>query len=158
MSRRPPHLGRDRRGATAVEFALIAPVLIAFLLGVAQLGVLFFANAGLQNALAEGARLATIFPRPSEAAVAAKITQQRFGLDPARLTDPSFAYGTTNGMSLCRYQPELHDAAQSLAGRNPADYLDPKPPRLHPAGGVIRPGFKSGLFSPISTPCFTISV
>ncbi len=99
MSRRPPHLGRDRRGATAVEFALIAPVLIAFLLGVAQLGVLFFANAGLQNALAEGARLATIFPRPSEAAVAAKITQQRFGLDPARLTDPSFAYGTTNGMT-----------------------------------------------------------
>lgn len=99
MSRLPLPLRRDRRGATAVEFALIAPVLIGFLFGVAQLGILFFANAGLQNALAEGARLATIFPRPSEATVSAKITQQRFGLDPARLTNPTFQYGVVNGMS-----------------------------------------------------------
>lgn len=98
MSKLRP-FARDKRGASAVEFALIAPVLIAFLFGVAQLGILFFANAGLQNALAEGARLATIFPRPSEADVAAKITQKRFGLDPARLTDPTFAYGTVNGMA-----------------------------------------------------------
>ena len=92
-------LQRDTRGASAVEFAIVAPVLIAFLFGVAQLGILFFANAGLQNALAEGARLATIFPRPTEAAVAARISERRFGLDPARLTNPTFAYGTVNGMS-----------------------------------------------------------
>lgn len=98
MSRFRP-MFRDTRGASAVEFAIVAPVLIAFLFGVAQLGILFFANAGLQNALAEGARLATIFPRPTEADVTARITEKRFGLDPARLTDPSFAYGTTNGMT-----------------------------------------------------------
>jgi Flp pilus assembly protein TadG len=88
---------RDERGAGAVEFALIAPLFFGFIIAIGQLGLLFFANAGLTNALAEGARLATLFPRPTDAAITQRITQKRFGLDPARLTGPTIVNGTADG-------------------------------------------------------------
>jgi len=88
---------RDRRGGAAAEFALIAPVLIGALVGLAQLGILFFANAGLSNALGEGARYATIYPRPSNTQIQAKISAQRFGLNPTYLTTPTITPGTSNG-------------------------------------------------------------
>jgi Flp pilus assembly protein TadG len=90
-------LKQDERGAGVVEFALIAPLFCAFIIAIGQLGLLFFANAGLTNAVAEGARLATLFPRPSDAAIASKISQKRFGLDPARLTGPTIVNGTSDG-------------------------------------------------------------
>jgi len=86
MTRR---LLRSDCGIGAVEFALIAPVICAFIVGVAQLGMLFFANAGLQSAVAEGARLATVYPRPSNEQIIARITDRRFGLDPAFITAPT---------------------------------------------------------------------
>lgn len=88
---------RSDRGMGAVEFALIAPVICGFIVGVAQLGMLFFANAGLQSAVAEGARLATIHPRPSNQQIIARITDQRFGLDPAYITAPTVADREVNG-------------------------------------------------------------
>ncbi len=92
---KPPRLLADRSGTSAVEFALIAPVLIAFLIGVAQLGLLFFANAGLNNAIASGARHATLFPRPTEAEIRSRIDAARFGLNPAGLAPPSLTWNTT---------------------------------------------------------------
>lgn len=79
----------DKRGIGAVEFALAAPMLLAFIVGIAQLGMLFFANAGLKSAVAEGARYATIYPRPNNARIIQRITDQRFGLDPAYITNPT---------------------------------------------------------------------
>jgi Flp pilus assembly protein TadG len=75
-----------------MEFALVAPVMIVFLVAIAQIGLLFFANAGLHNAIAEGARLATIFPRPDANAVKAKIDASEFGLNPAGLSTPVVNY------------------------------------------------------------------
>jgi Flp pilus assembly pilin Flp len=86
---------RSNRGAGLVEFALIAPVLITFIIGIAQLGGLFFANAGLKSAVGEGARLATIFPRPTNEQIIARITSRRFGLEPTRVSEPTLAHGTT---------------------------------------------------------------
>jgi len=80
---------RSDRASGAVEFALVVPVLFTFIIGIAQLGMLFFANAGLQSAVAEGARLATIHPRPSNEQIIARITDRRFGLDPAYITAPT---------------------------------------------------------------------
>lgn len=45
-----------QRGATAVEFALILPMLLAMLLGVADFGVAYGQNISLQAAAREGAR------------------------------------------------------------------------------------------------------
>jgi Flp pilus assembly protein TadG len=79
-------LKRDGRGISAVEFALIVPVLLTFLVGLAQLGTLYLANTGLVSAVGEGARFATIFPRPTNDQIIARITDRRFGLEPAHIT------------------------------------------------------------------------
>jgi Flp pilus assembly protein TadG len=55
----------DRRGATIIEFALLLPVLMLFVYGTFVIGQLFQANAGMQHALGEGARLATLCLNPS---------------------------------------------------------------------------------------------
>lgn len=95
--RRVSNLLRDRRGAAALEFAFAAPVLFLFIIGIAQLGILFFANSGLKSAVGEGARYATIYPKPPNTAVAERITSRRFGLDPAYLTAPTIANCPTGG-------------------------------------------------------------
>lgn len=56
---------RDERGAAAVEMAIALPVLVMMLWGIFQLGVAFQASAGMQHALGEGARLATICQNPT---------------------------------------------------------------------------------------------
>ena len=93
--RRTPGLRQDERGVTAIEFALLAPVLLAFIIGICQLGVLFMANAGLASAVSDGARLATIFPRPTDAQVIARINERRLGMVTSRITGPTITRGTT---------------------------------------------------------------
>ena len=84
------NLGTDQKGLGAVEFALVAPVLLGFILGLTQLGMIFFANADLHNAMGSGARLAAIWPRPTDDVIKARITSM---LGPAMRTpggrDPS---------------------------------------------------------------------
>jgi Flp pilus assembly pilin Flp len=53
-------LGRDQRGATLVEFALIAPVLLLTLLGLFEMGYNYYIQAQLQGAIQKAARDATI--------------------------------------------------------------------------------------------------
>lgn len=90
-------LRRNNRGAAALEFAIAAPILILFLIGLARLGILYMANAGLRSAVAEGARLATIYPRPSNTQISQRITASRFGLDSSRMTQPTITEGVSNG-------------------------------------------------------------
>ena len=45
-----------KRGASAVEFAIIAPLLIALLFGIMEFGWFFFTQANLAGAAREGAR------------------------------------------------------------------------------------------------------
>lgn len=53
-------LRRDENGAGAVEFALSVPVLITMIYGIFEFSQLYEANAGMQHALGEGARFATL--------------------------------------------------------------------------------------------------
>ncbi|HEY0629655.1 MAG TPA: TadE/TadG family type IV pilus assembly protein [Sphingomicrobium sp.] len=48
-----------------IEIAIALPVLVMFLWGIFQLGIAFQAIAGMQHALGEGARLATICKNPT---------------------------------------------------------------------------------------------
>lgn len=97
MPRRQANLRHDERGAAAVEFALVAPALIMLIVGIVQLGVLFMANAGLRNAVAEGARYATLYPRPTATQIRQRIGDSRFGLKPANMSTPTITYGTSDG-------------------------------------------------------------
>lgn len=88
---------RRTEGSAAVEFAIAAPVLLLMIFGLIKLGIMFSANAGLQHAVDEGARFATIYPKPSTAAITARVTSSKFGLDPSRLTAPTIVYGEADG-------------------------------------------------------------
>ena len=79
MTRRLRSLVRPTDGSAAIEFALGLPVLIMMIFGMMQLGIVLQANAGMQHALGEAARFATIFPTPSDADLQARITAKKFG-------------------------------------------------------------------------------
>jgi hypothetical protein len=91
--KRRSFLKRDERGAGAVEFALATPLLLTIIIGASQLGVLFFANADVRNSVAAGARLASVFPRPSDSAIVARINERRVRLENARVTGPTISHG-----------------------------------------------------------------
>lgn len=103
---------RCERGVAAAEFALAVPVLVLFLAAIAQFGVLFAANAGLQQAVGEGARLATIYPHPDDATITARIQRAGFALNSAYLTSPTLTRGQVNGVSYVdislTYRPPLN--------------------------------------------------
>lgn len=70
---------RDDRGANMVEFAVALPVLVLFIWGIFQIGLVYQALAGMQHALGEAARYATIYPTPSDTQIRAKVTSRKFG-------------------------------------------------------------------------------
>jgi Flp pilus assembly protein TadG len=82
-----------------IEFAIAVPVLVLMMWGIFQVGMVFQANAGMQNALGEAARYATIFPTPSDTAIQAKITGHKFGLRGTWAT-PTIATNTTTKSKL----------------------------------------------------------
>jgi len=97
MRRRP--LLRDSRGSAAVEFAVSVPVLIFMIWGIFQVAMVLQAQAGIQQAMGEGARLATIFDtttnaRPTNAQISSKIVNAKFGIRNGTWHTPSI--DTTN--------------------------------------------------------------
>jgi len=79
---------RSERGATAVEFALVLPVLLVLVLGIIEFGRAFQVQATLAAAAREGVRVMAI---EDDAAAARAATQTAAGgLDPS-LTDADIA-------------------------------------------------------------------
>lgn len=56
---------RDEGGAAAVEMAFVLPILVAMIWIFAQLGQIYRASAGMQMALGQGARFATLCVNPT---------------------------------------------------------------------------------------------
>lgn len=93
MRRRLNTLRRNTRGASAIEFALVVPFLVLLLVGMAQMGRLYLAHAGLRNLVADSARFASVAPRPTDAQIKARLRSGGFGLDQAQLSEPNVSYG-----------------------------------------------------------------
>jgi Flp pilus assembly protein TadG len=85
-------LRRDRRGVSTIEFAFAAPIFILLVVGAAQMGRLFYAHTSLRHAVAEGARFATIDPRPDRTAIVARINAQRSASDAANYGAPTVTF------------------------------------------------------------------
>lgn len=83
MNRFIRKLRRERDGATAVEFALIAPILITMMLGVMNFGLYLYFQNSISTAVDEAARSATIYPTPSD-------TEIEANFDEALLTSASY--------------------------------------------------------------------
>lgn len=88
-----------QRGAAAIEFGLALPPFLILLMGALQLGIVAMARTGLQHAVDEGARYATIFPTPTDAQIIAYVKNKRVGLDPAYATEPVVTHGTQYGIA-----------------------------------------------------------
>jgi len=83
-------LVRDGRGAAVIEIAIALPVIVLFLWGIFQLGIAFQASAGMQHALGEGARLATICQNPTADGVCSTATDTEIE---ARVNEKLFGTG-----------------------------------------------------------------
>ncbi len=68
------------RGAVAIEFALLLPVLLAFVLGVIEFGLAFNAQISVTSAAREGARVLAL--GGDQAEVAARVNEAAPSLDP----------------------------------------------------------------------------
>ena len=89
-------LVRDERGAAIIEMAFALPTLIIMMWMLVQLGLVFRAMSGIQHALGEGARLATIWPQPSDADIEEKIGEKVYGIGPGEFTIHPPEPGTTD--------------------------------------------------------------
>jgi Flp pilus assembly protein TadG len=93
---------RDERGATAVEFAFIVPLLIVLVLGIAEFGRAFQVQGTLSAAAREGVRLMALQNDPAAARAAARnaasslnpaVTDAQIAISPA--TCPTLGAGST---------------------------------------------------------------
>lgn len=84
----------DSAGSAAVEFAFAVPVLVLFVYGFFTIGLLYQANAGLQHALGEAARFATLYVEandgpPSDDDIEDMLASSDFGLGGGTLQPPT---------------------------------------------------------------------
>jgi Flp pilus assembly protein TadG len=80
MTRLLKRLWADESGANIIEFAIAVPVLTVFIYGIFVVGKLFEAQAGMQHALGEAARYATLYPTPTDDQLKAKMAAKKFGV------------------------------------------------------------------------------
>lgn len=79
-------LVRNERGVAAIELAFAFPTLMIMLWMIVQAGLVFRAVSGMQHALGEGARYATLFPRPVDADIKQRISDKVYGIGPGTFT------------------------------------------------------------------------
>jgi Flp pilus assembly protein TadG len=78
-------------GAAAIEFALAVPILVSLIWGLFQVGLVFQANAGVQHALGQAARYATIWPTPTDTQLQTMITSSKFGVSNGTWSTPTIS-------------------------------------------------------------------
>ena len=91
------NLRRDMRGAAVIEMAFALPALIILMWMIVQLGLVFRAMSGIQHGLGEGARTATLFPKPTDAAIKTKISDAVYGIGPGSFVIATPTSGTADG-------------------------------------------------------------
>jgi Flp pilus assembly protein TadG len=101
LTMRKPNRQRDR-GAAAVEFALVLPILLLFLMGTIEWGWFFFTHQRVVNAAREGARAGTLLPPPplstnAQVAAAAEAAAGDY-LEAVGLIDQGVAADSAYGM------------------------------------------------------------
>jgi Flp pilus assembly protein TadG len=81
-------LARAEDGAAAIEMAIAVPVLVLFIIGIFSFGRILEADAGMQHAIGEGARYATLClnptatgscSSPTDSQISTRVTSKLFG-------------------------------------------------------------------------------
>jgi Flp pilus assembly protein TadG len=81
-------------GVSTIEFAILAPVLLIFIFGLFQMGKLYHEYSVVRSAVSEGARYATIYPRPTTAQIAERIRSRHPTLASASVVQSSITFST----------------------------------------------------------------
>jgi Flp pilus assembly protein TadG len=84
-------LRADRRGGAVLEFAIIGPVLLTILLGVVEMGRMFYIRHALEYATEEAARYYMIHPTATQDAVTAALRAAMAGGMGASVSTPVYA-------------------------------------------------------------------
>ena len=135
-------LARDESGAAAVEMAFAVPILIVLIWAFVQLAEVYRAVAGIQQALGEGARYATLCltqsatgcAAPTAAQIKTKIQSSVYGIGPGTFTvrDPaSGTSGTCAGPSANRSSERTADNRRAIV-----DGASLPPGRARPSSAV----------------------
>ena len=90
-------LQRNERGAAVIEMAFALPCLIIMMWMIVQLGLVFRAMSGIQHGLGEGARMATLFPKPTDQAIQDRIESAVYGIGPGHFDIAEPETGTADG-------------------------------------------------------------
>ena len=109
----------DRRGTAIIELAFALPALIIMMWVIIQLGLVFRAMSGIQHGLGEGARYATLYPKPSDTAIKNKITQTVYGIGPGSFTIPTPVGGNADGANYLDLKVTYTQATDLLLLRGP---------------------------------------
>ena len=80
-----------------MAFALPAMIMLIWM--IVQLGLVFRAMAGIQHALGEGARLATIWPVPDKDTIKERMNDAVYGIGPGDFNIPEPDEGEADGSS-----------------------------------------------------------
>jgi Flp pilus assembly protein TadG len=126
MSATPQNLRRDESGATVIELAFALPLLIMLIWALVQFGLIFRANSGIQHALGEGARLATVFPTPTNAEIEDQMEEAVYGIGPG-----NFSYSV---------EPPEDDPATADVDESDAGFLDLTVTYSQPTSLLLLPG------------------
>lgn len=100
--RRLKIIRRDENGAAAIEMAFALPILLLFVYGIFQFGVILLANAGMQHALGEGARYATLYPKPADDAIVDRMSETVFGMNVGTFGTPTITTPDASSCVNCR--------------------------------------------------------
>jgi hypothetical protein len=90
-------LKRDEDGAAVIEMAFALPILIMLLWMMVQLGLVFRAMSGIQHALGEGARAATLWPVPATSDITDKMEAAVYGIGPGEFDIVTPVSGSADG-------------------------------------------------------------
>ena len=102
MTNRAKRLATAEDGAAAIEMAIAVPVLVMFIYGIFTFGQILEADAGMQHAIGEGARYATLClnptatgscTAPTDTQITTRVTTKLFGA--AASATPSVTRDTT---------------------------------------------------------------
>lgn len=89
-------LFHDERGSTAIETAFALPALIVMIWAIIQFALVFRATAGIQHAMGEGAREATVWTGTSISPedIKATVEESVYGIGPGTFVVPLPTKGT----------------------------------------------------------------
>jgi Flp pilus assembly pilin Flp len=88
---------RDDDGAAVIEMAFALPILITLIWMIIQLGLVFRAMSGIQHALGEGARAATLWPVPAVSDIEDRMNDAVYGIGPGEFDVVDAVPGTQDG-------------------------------------------------------------